>query len=491
MNKIILITFLAFVSLLSNQQTALAGHKLDSLGIKTIEGKQFILHKIEPKETLYALSRRYQVSLDDILSSNEENKEGYAIDQIGRILYIPLKKSVSAVGVEAPKGRHIVKSGETLYSLSKAYGASVADLKKWNKLQSNQLALGQELVVTAYTPKINNPAIASKGKQTHTVGAGETIYGIARKYNVTQKDIENWNNLTSNEIAIGQQLILMTDAQSAGETVVESKPIMAIALQMFHNAKAGETYADVAEMYNLFLPDLEKWNNFEEPFAGGEVIKIVAPNDGGKVAKVVVKKEQPSLGEQENKGVHIVVSGETIYSLSTEYDVSREDLRQWNALENYQLSIGQKLFISNPDAFKVDSTYIDSVVAEKQETPVVELVKQVDKTPVQDTKAYFTVEEDDIPKIKKVIEKGVAEVIEGSDNTEKYLALHRTAKIGTIMQVRNDLNDQIVFVRVLGKMPNTGVDEKVIIRISKKAFQKLGGVDYKFPVEISYLPLND
>jgi len=59
------------------------------------------------------------------------------------------------------------------------------------------------------------------------------------------------------------------------------------------------------------------------------------------------------------------------------------------------------------------------------------------------------------------------------------------------MQVRNDLNDQIVFVRVLGKLPNTGVDGKVIIRISKKAFEKLGGVDYKFPVEISYLPLKD
>jgi rare lipoprotein A (peptidoglycan hydrolase) len=96
-----------------------------------------------------------------------------------------------------------------------------------------------------------------------------------------------------------------------------------------------------------------------------------------------------------------------------------------------------------------------------------------------------------MPKIDKIKEKGVAEVIEGSEGTEKYLALHRTAKIGTIMQVRNDLNDQIVFVRVLGKLPNTGVDGKVIIRISKKAFEKLGGVDYKFPVEISYLPLKD
>lgn len=491
MNKIILITLLAFMSFLSNQQTALADHKLDSLGIKTIEGKQFIIHKVEPKETLYALSRRYQVSVDDILSTNEQDKEGYAIDQIGRILYIPIKQSVSNVSVEAPKGSHVVKSGETLYSLSIAYGASVADLKKWNKLQSDQLALGQELVVSAHTPKINKPIIASKGKLTHTVGAGETIYGIAKKYNVTQKDIKNWNNLKSNEIAIGQQLVIVTDAKSTVETVPENKPVMDISLQRFHNAQAGETYADVAEMYNLFLPDLEKWNNFEEPFAGGEVVKIVPPNAGDKTAKLDLKKEQPALEKQENKGVHIVVSGETIYSLSTEYEVSREDLRQWNALENYQLSIGQKLFISNPDAFKVDSTYIDTVAIEKQQTPVVALVKQVDKTTVQDTKAYFTVEEEDIPKIKKVIEKGVAEVIEGSDNTEKYLALHRTAKIGTIMQVRNDLNDQIVFVRVLGKMPNTGVDEKVIIRISKKAFQKLGGVDYKFPVEISYLPLND
>lgn len=504
MNKIILTALFTFFCLFSSQFT-LANYAVpDSLGIKTIEGKKFIVHKVEPKETLYAIGRRYQVSVDEIIASNEEVKDGYAIDQIGRILFIPLKTAVNSVKIETPVKKHMVKSGETLYGLSREYNVSVSDLKKWNQLQSDQLALGQVLIVSAegsksktnadQTGKLGEESVGKpKSKITHQVEAGETIYGISKKYQVTQDEIKNWNNLSSNEIAIGQELVVGYKTDTSKDKVEDNGgQMMDVAVQRFHIAKKGETYADVADDYNLYLPDLENWNNFEEPFVGGEVIKIVPPSMNSEPVKKGSADTQVKKSDSIQKGnVHIVQSGETIYSLSDAYQVDMEDLRKWNELDNYQLSVGQKLYVKNPDAFEVDDKYKDSVKEEKQQEPVVDIVKVADKAPVQDTKAYFTVEEEDIPKIEKVVEKGVAEVIEGSDNTEKYLALHRTAKIGTIMQVRNDLNDQIVFVRVLGKLPNTGVDQKVIIRISKKAFQKLGGVDYKFPVEISYLPLDD
>ena len=60
--------------------------------------------------------------------------------------------------------------------------------------------------------------------------------------------------------------------------------------------------------------------------------------------------------------------------------------------------------------------------------------------------------------------------------------------MGTIMQIRNEMNEQIVFVRVVGAVPNTGDNDKVVVKISKKAFDRLGAVDKRFPVELSYIP---
>ena len=469
---------------------------IDSLRVETIKGKKFIVHKVDPKETLYALSKRYQVSVEAIRENNEAEKDGYAIDQIGRILYIPLKMDVQNSQAKEPSKRHKVKSGETLYSLSKKYNVSVDQLKEWNDLTSNQLALGQELIVGKKATKQPKESKTSIKDLVHTVDVGETIYGISRKYDVPQESIKTWNNLSSNEISVGQKLVIRRKVKEDKESnkdniaATKDKPVQSASVKKFHVAKAGETYADVADQYNLLLSDVENWNVFEEPFAGGEVIKIVAPEANTAQTRDNIEEKEGNSKIDDEK-IHTVTSGETLYSISSQYDIAIEDLRKWNNLDNYQLSLGQKLYIKNPDAFVVDEAVEDEVDKEKEETPTVDVVNMASDKPKQDTKAYFTVEEEDIPKIEKVVEKGVAEVIEGSDNTEKYLALHRTAKIGTIMQVRNDLNDQIVFVRVLGKLPDTGVDEKVIIRISKKAFQRLGGVDYKFPVEISYLPLND
>ncbi|MGJ3234782.1 LysM peptidoglycan-binding domain-containing protein [Marivirga sp.] len=476
---------------------------VDSVGIKVIDGKKYIIHKLEPKETLYSLGKRYHVSVAEIQEVNPQEKDGYKIDQIGRELLIPYKEeefaSSSGVSTQKPDGKqHIVNAGETIYSISKQYNVSQDDIMKWNDLESTTLDIGQKLWVSnpARFPsgdkkQDSEKEIVQKEEVVHVVDLGETIYSISKQYGVTQSEIIELNDLKDNNIAVGQKLIVKTESKQEKEEEIEQpkNQYQTPSVQTFHNAKKGETYEKVAKIYGLQASKLKKWNKFKEPFVGGEVIKIVPP-EIEKEKSADLEKEENSTDSVDKSRIHTVQSGETLYSLSEKYGVEVEDLRKWNSLDNYQISKGQKLYIQNPDALMADVEIDD---AKNDEKPVFESTKpKTSENPQkQDTKAYFTVEEDDMPKIDKIKEKGVAEVIEGSEGTEKYLALHRTAKIGTIMQVRNDLNDQIVFVRVLGKLPNTGVDEKVVIRISKKAFEKLGGVDYKFPVEISYLPLKD
>ena len=127
---------------------------IDSVGTKVIDGKVVILHKVEPKQTLYAIHRKYNVSVEEIIAMNPGVDVGLKVDQI---LHIPTsktaeKKEVNIKKVSSENAKiHIVQSGETLYGVSKMYPATVEQIKKWNNLKSNSLSVGQRLQISEGT----------------------------------------------------------------------------------------------------------------------------------------------------------------------------------------------------------------------------------------------------------------------------------------------------------------------------------------------------
>jgi len=129
---------------------------IDSVGTETSEGKIVILHKVEPKETLYAISKKYGVPVADITAANPGSEMGIGL---GQILKIPTQKNATTeveTTVEIEQGNptietenkyHTVKPGETLYAISTLYPCTVDDIKNWNGLTSNALDVGQKLIV--------------------------------------------------------------------------------------------------------------------------------------------------------------------------------------------------------------------------------------------------------------------------------------------------------------------------------------------------------
>ncbi|MFZ9045660.1 MAG: hypothetical protein ACO2ZZ_07320, partial [Cyclobacteriaceae bacterium] len=88
--------------------------------------------------------------------------------------------------------------------------------------------------------------------------------------------------------------------------------------------------------------------------------------------------------------------------------------------------------------------------------------------------------------VSKLYEEGIAKATNKQFNTSKYLALHRTLSVGTVFQVKNLMNNQTIYVRVVGKLPNTGINEGIMIRLTPKAFERLGIIDEKALVGITY-----
>ena len=146
----------------------------------------------------------------------------------------------------------------------------------------------------------------------------------------------------------------------------------------------------------------------------------------------------------QNEKYHIIKKGETLYSISKNYNISVNYLKKINNLNSNSLSIGQRIIIEIIE----DNNELNSVTNR---------------------------------------EEGFASTIEDNTSSDKYLALHKSADTGTIIFVKNQMNGNIVIVRVIGTLPNTGVNDKIDIRLSNIAFEKLNAKDEVIPVELTYV----
>lgn len=383
----ILVLFLS-VSL-ANASEMIVG---DSIGVERVGDKTYILHKVSPQETLFAISRRYQVPVGEIQSSNEALKQGLKIGQTIRVPYIA--KSDIADGTTL----HKVAPGETLFSISKKYNVPVDSLKHWNKLLGNDLSIGQALVVKETGPQNNVTPPAPAVATTTTV--------------ITSPDPKP-------EIA---------EVKPKAETkVVEKKP------------EPVESKKELPEPVPTLNSSTASTSN-STPIAPGEWIS------------------------------HTVKSGETLFSLSTQYNSSVEDLIKWNGLTSNNLRSGQLIKVGRASDRPVTVPVIGT-----PNVATTTVGMTTEPTP-ENTSGGF----------KNIKENGQAELIEGTGGHKKYLVLHREAPVGSIMRVKNEENDITIFARVVGKLPETGDNSKLVIKLSQAAFDQLRAVNQRFPVEVLY-----
>ncbi len=157
-----------------------------------------------PQKLIY-LIEEYELYYFDNLVLGEDFNEMEIIEKENKIPEKEEKLQENKIFINK-KQIHIVAPGETLYAISKANNISLENLKKFNKLTSNDISVGQELKM--YNPDDENVTSDKKNNlyKKYVVKQGDTIYSIARKNNMKVADILKINNLESNTIAIGQIL---------------------------------------------------------------------------------------------------------------------------------------------------------------------------------------------------------------------------------------------------------------------------------------------
>ncbi|MBC3539953.1 LysM peptidoglycan-binding domain-containing protein [Rufibacter sediminis] len=129
----------------------------------------------------------------------------------------PVKATPAAAPAATSATEHTVAPSETLYAISRKYGISVQDLQTWNNLGTGAISIGQKLVVSAPAAATtvsteaapdSSSATPATDAITHKVAPGESMYGISRKYGVTIQQLQEWNNKTDYNVSVGESLVI-------------------------------------------------------------------------------------------------------------------------------------------------------------------------------------------------------------------------------------------------------------------------------------------
>lgn len=199
--------------------------------VVAIAEDSFSSHTVVSADSLWKISRKYNVDLNDLIEVNGLDKN--AVLQIGQVVKVPVEGSQAAVSTITPDtyqptamssgvSKYTVQAGDTLSGIARKNGSSIAQIKAANNLSSDIIRLGQELVIPeSSAPASISASVVNASGATHTVQAGEYPSTIAKRYGMTTTELMELNGISDpRTLQVGR--VLQVNGSAAPETVVET-----------------------------------------------------------------------------------------------------------------------------------------------------------------------------------------------------------------------------------------------------------------------------
>ena len=169
---------------------------------------QKVEHRVKKGENLTTIASKYRVLISDLMTINNLKNDRLSI---GQRLKIPVKGGIYSNYPE--KITYTVKKGDTLGGIAEKYNTRASEIRKWNKMSSNNslINIGQKLIL--FVGKNGSKSDDSPKRIIYTVKSGDQLGYIAEKYNTSAKKIREWNKMKPGSSAIypGQKLVLFTE----------------------------------------------------------------------------------------------------------------------------------------------------------------------------------------------------------------------------------------------------------------------------------------
>ena len=277
------------------------------IGIQYVPPKQIDenissdLYVVKKGDTLYKIANIYNTTINELKNINQLTSDNLFI---GQNLKIPSNQDNFNNNYQ----EYIVLQGDTLSKIANQYDVSVNDLISFNELPTTILKINQIIKI----PQNN------KNNLIYTVKKGDTLYKIANDFETSVNSIKKLNNLNSNLLNIGQDLIIPP------KNIVEETDFIV------YQVKPNDTLYSIAKKYNT-TPDEIKHNNnlVNDNLIIGDILQI------------------PSDSIQTDKIIYTIKPGDTLYKIANSYKTTVLELMNANNLSSTLLSIGDTIVIPN------------------------------------------------------------------------------------------------------------------------------------------------
>ena len=269
-------------------------------GGETVNGDTYTVKR---GDTLYSIALKLNTTVDELKRVNNLTSNNLSV---GQVLQIPPKE------IEEEYELYTVQSGDTLYRIANTYNIPVNDIIDYNDLETTVLTVGQTLRI----PKSGVVGDDNMDNNIYIVKAGDTLYSIAQTYGMSVDELKTLNNLSSNVLSIGQELIVGRDGIEENEYIV-------------YQIEPGDTLYSIARRYNTKVDAIKAYNNLT--------------NDILTVGSVIQIPTSTSIDTTYQN--YTILSGDTLYSIARRFNTTVDAILSLNNLDSNNLQVGQTIRI--------------------------------------------------------------------------------------------------------------------------------------------------
>ncbi len=262
---------------------------------------------VQKGDSLYSIAQKFNTTVDKLKELNNLTSNNLSI---GQVLVISEEQGSS------PSDDYIiytVKRGDSLWNIARDFDTTVDAIIDLNNLGTTALSVGQTLKIPQKT----------ESSLTYTVKSGDSLWKIANSFGVTVDSIIQTNNLSSTTLSIGQQLII-----PGASTTPEPTPPEDNETQLYV-VKSGDSLWSIARQFNTTVSEIRAANNLtSDVLSIGQLLRIPGNNNSGS-----------------NGTIYYVKSGDSLWKIANQFNTTVDEIRRLNGLTSNVLQIGQQLII--------------------------------------------------------------------------------------------------------------------------------------------------
>ncbi len=224
---------------------------------------------------------------------------------------------------------HKVRRGDNLSEIADKYDVSMSDLKKWNKLKNNKAPLGRKLKI------ITTERIAARVKKQKVDSTAIVV--TEKAANVSSAIAQS----TSKEQKVYKE-----------EKVVSFRDVT-----KYYKVKKGDNLSEIAAKYDVAMSDIKKWNKLKNNnLSYGKSLKIITNERVVTTVKKLVKSDNIAVNDKPKKETveredhvseyYVVEQGDNLSSIAKKHNITVEELKEWNNLQDNTIKLESKLKVS-------------------------------------------------------------------------------------------------------------------------------------------------